>query len=253
MTTDPTARAEMPDLRRLIVCFDGTWNTPEDETNVSRIYAAIADQHANCTSQLKFYDPGVGTAFGSRVRGGAFGTGLNDNILHGYCWLINQWPDVCPETTDVNNEKFREGPDIFVFGFSRGAYTARSLAGLINRCGLLKRSLCLNGKEPLACIDSQLVQQAWMLYRKQFDRNVEARLEPECIKFCNDNAWTVKIKFLGVWDTVGALGVPMFSNSVFARAKYGFHDTSLGRVVENAFHAIAIDEQREDYKVTLWE
>jgi len=253
MTTDPTARAEMPDLRRLIVCFDGTWNTPEDETNVSRIYAAIADQHANCTSQLKFYDPGVGTAFGSRVRGGAFGTGLNDNILQGYCWLINQWPDVCPETTDVNNEKFHEGPDIFVFGFSRGAYTARSLAGLINRCGLLKRSVCLNGKEPLACIDSQLVQQAWMLYRKQFDRNVEARLDPECIKFRNDNAWTVKITFLGVWDTVGALGVPMFSNSVLARVNYGFHDTSLGRVVENAFHAIAIDEQREDYKVTLWE
>jgi uncharacterized protein (DUF2235 family) len=68
--------AKISDLKRLIVCFDGTWNTPEDETNVSRIYAAIADQHSKCPSQLKFYDPGVGTAVGSRVRGGALGAGL---------------------------------------------------------------------------------------------------------------------------------------------------------------------------------
>jgi hypothetical protein len=97
------------------------------------------------------------------------------------------------------------------------------------------------------------VQKAWALYRKTFNGNLEGRLQPECVEFRRNHAWTVKIAFLGVWDTVGALGVPMFSNSVFARARYGFHDTSLGRVVENAFHAIAIDEQREDYKVTLWD
>jgi hypothetical protein len=63
----------------------------------------------------------------------------------------------------------------------------------------------------------------------------------------------VKVKFVGVWDTVGALGVPMFSKSILARTRYGFHDTALGRVIENAYQAIAIDEGRQDYDVTLWD
>jgi len=232
-------------VARLVLCFDGTWNTPEDQTNVARIYAAIADQHSGCESQLKFYDEGVGTATGSRLRGGALGLGLDRNILEGYCWLANQWLD-SGATTSEGGETFRVGPDIFLFGFSRGAYTARSLAGLVNRCGLPRR----NGREAFHP-DSKVVRQAWDLYRTDYGKE-DGRAE--CRAFREQNCHDVKIRFIGAWDTVGALGVPMFSmRGVFSRLRYGFHDTTLGRVIEHAYHAIAIDEHRKDYQVTLWD
>src|SRR5947207_1612858 len=126
--------------RRLILCFDGTWNTPENYTNVSRLYAAVADLHSGCAEQLKFYDTGVGTQFGSIIRGGAVGVGLSKNILQGYAWLVRQYE--CGPSAKVavpDGEQFDNGDEIFLFGFRRGTFTARSLAGLINRCGILKR------------------------------------------------------------------------------------------------------------------
>jgi hypothetical protein len=250
-------------IKRLILCFDGTWNTPEDQTNVSRIYAAIADVYGGCKGQLKFYDTGVGTSAGSRITGGTLGWGLNENILQGYCWLINEFlpfagtPRSQPEP---DGEIFDAGPDIFIMGFSRGAYTARSLAGLINRCGLPRKELFRGEKNPItgkvddrANTQSRIIQRAWELYRMKLPAGVEGRRQEPCAAYRREKCWNVKVKVLGVWDTVGALGVPMFSNTPLARAKYGFYDTSLGRVIEHAYHAVAIDEQREDYQVTLWD
>ncbi len=251
------------EIKRLVLCFDGTWNTPEDQTNVSRIYAAIADVHAGCKGQLKFYDTGVGTSSGSRVTGAAFGWGLDENILQGYCWLINEYrplPGVPLREPEPDGEVFEAGPDIFILGFSRGAYTARSLAGLINRCGLPKRELFAGEVDPAtgrpegrAHTQSPIVRRAWELYREKFAAGIEGRKQAPLVAFRRDHSRNVKVRFLGVWDTVGALGVPMFSNSALARFRYGFHDTSLGRVVECAYHAVAIDEQREDYEVALWD
>jgi uncharacterized protein (DUF2235 family) len=242
-------------VKRLILCFDGTWNTPEDQTNVSRIYAAIADQHAGCESQLKFYDSGVGTSASSRLTGGTLGWGLDENILQGYCWLINEYQDNASESAqqEADGEVFDVGPDIFIFGFSRGAYTARSLAGLINRCGLPRREFFAQEHAHRAHTDADLVRRAWELYRKEFPSGVEGRQQADCVSFREHYCRTVKIKLLGIWDTVGALGVPMLSKSILSRVKYGFHDTSLGRVIEYAYHAVAIDEQREDYQVALWD
>jgi uncharacterized protein (DUF2235 family) len=250
-------------IKRLVLCFDGTWNTPEDQTNVSRLYAAIADIHGGCQGQLKFYDTGVGTVTGSRLTGGTLGWGLDENILQGYCWLINEFlpfagvPRAEPE---ADGEVFDVGPDIFIVGFSRGAYTARSLAGLINRCGLPRKELfageknLITGKvDDRANTKSKIVRCAWDLYRLRFPKGVDGRAQTECAAYRKENCWNVKVRMLGVWDTVGALGVPALSNRPFARAKYGFYDTSLGRVIEYAYHAVAIDEQREDYQVTLWE
>ena len=145
-------------------------------------------------------------------------------------------------------------------GFSRGAYTARSLAGLINRCGVPRKELFAGEKNPVtgkvddrANTRSTIVRRAWDLYRTRFPKGAEGRLQAPCATFRKESCWNVKVKFLGVWDTVGALGVPALSNTPLARAKYGFYDTSLGRVIEHAYHAVAIDEQREDYQVTLWE
>ena len=250
MTTPSPANGQPIGVQRLVLCFDGTWNTAEDQTNVSRIYSAIADQHSGCASQLKFYDEGVGTATGTRLRGGAIGLGLDRNILEGYCWLVNQWIGRPGASSSEGGEAFDAGPDIFLFGFSRGAYTARSLAGLINRCGLPRKDLFAESGG-IALPDADVIREAWELYRKDFG-DKDGRTE--CAEFRQRFSHNVKIRFIGVWDTVGALGVPMFSTrGVFSRLRYGFHDTSLGRVIENAYHAIAIDEHRKDYQVALWD
>ena len=239
-------------MKRLVLCFDGTWNTPEDETNVSRLYAEVADAHGGCPDQLKFYDAGVGTTLGSKLAGGMFGRGLDRNILEGYAWLVNQFVrDAGPPLAEADGEAFDPGPQIFLFGFSRGAYTARSLAGMLNRCGLVRRELI--GPDP-ATPDTALVRDAWKLYRQENTAGGEARLRDPWLGFRTRHCLTVKVGFLGVWDTVGALGIPMARNAPLPISRgYEFHDVKLGRIVERGFHAVAIDEQREDFQVTLWD
>ena len=247
---------------RLVVCFDGTWNTAEDQTNVSRLYAAIADRDVGCRGQLKFYDEGVGTKFGDRVRGGTLGRGLDVNILQGYCWLVNNYHQKGENWKEESRygEDPVEGPDeLFLFGFSRGAFTARSLGGMVNRCGILKKDLFRErvGRR-LVTPDDPIVQEAWSLYRAKIEAppyaNATTRDAPECVDFrrkysCPDDG--LAIKFLGVWDTVGALGVPV-SHVPFSRDYYRWHDTELSKIVDYACHAIAVDENRKDYDVAVW-
>lgn len=259
-----------PGQNRLILCFDGTWNTPEDHTNVFRLYAAIPDQSTGCSQQLKFYDEGVGTTFDTRITGGALGLGLGENVLKGYCWLIQHYrpsagadgqPLVIEEQADPGEpaaQLFHDGDHIFSFGFSRGAFTARSLAGLVNRCGVLKRALFAAGEEITP--KHPQVQAAWKLYRQDLgkeaaDHGCPTRNLAVCEDFRRDHSWTPKVHFVGVWDTVGALGVPDFNgtNLPFSPMRFGFHDASLSRVIENGYHACAIDENRPDFAVTLWD
>src|SRR5690348_1178496 len=105
--------------RRLVLCFDGTWNNLKSETNVSKMFTAVGDQSSNCTDQLKFYDEGVGTTWGEKIRGGVFGWGLDRNVLEGYCWLINHyqpWGPATPDPNDPRQEPFSRGDEIFLFG-----------------------------------------------------------------------------------------------------------------------------------------
>lgn len=205
--------------RRLVLCLDGTWNTYKDYTNVSRLHACIPNLPADSASnqvQIKYYDEGVGTNAYDRIRGGMFGAGLAKNIRQAYAWLIRN---------------YQQGSELFIFGFSRGAYTARSLAGLIARCGIA---------QPNSDAD-KLAEKAYEIYRRRPKDNAEAKA------FHNEQkSWEARIRFLGVWDTVGALGVPSVK---FAEK---FHDTKLGANVDNAYHAVAIDEHRKAYDVVLW-
>ena len=209
---------------RLVVCFDGTWNTAEDQTNVSRLYAAIGDRDAGCRGQLKFYDEGVGTVVGERVRGGTLGRGLDRNILEGYCWLVNNYHQKGETWKEESRhgEDPVEGPDeLFLFGFSRGAFTARSLGGMVNRCGILKKDLFRErGGRRLITPDDPIVQEAWALYRTEIEAppyaNATSRDAPECIDFRRKYSTPddgLAIKFLGVWDTVGALGIPRWCST----------------------------------------
>lgn len=218
-------------MKRIVICFDGTWNKPAREalpanqrveTNVCRFFESIKQQGANGVRQIKWYDEGVGTQWYDRFIGGAIGTGLEFNIIQGYEFLAKEYAD---------------GDEVYIIGFSRGAYTARSLVGLIRNCGLVQpKELALRASMAYGIYrtrDDKADSLAARLFRAAFSRNI-------------------KIKFIGVWDTVGALGIPVDILKDVNMKFYEFHDTKLSSIVENAYHAVAIDEHRLDYDVCLW-
>lgn len=221
--------------KRLIICADGTWNTPEQEgnkggaktsTNVLKLLRALNAVAADGTPQIRFYCQGVGTGnVLDRFTGGSFGVGLSANVLDCYRFLANNY---CP------------GDEIYIFGFSRGAFTARSLGGLIGALGFIHpRRL---GRLP----------QGWSYYRIPPDQRVapeaQALLEP-----LGERRTDIPIACIGVWDTVGALGIPLKLFRTFRAEDYTFHDVELGRTVKLALHALAIDEQRKVFAPTLWD
>ena len=213
-------------MRRLVICCDGTWKAAESKTitNVTNMARAIAPKDRNDTTQVVFHDAGVGTGnLLDKVSGGAFGRGLDLNIVDAYRFLVYN---------------YAPGDEVFLFGFSRGAYTARSTAGMIRKCGLLKKR------------HADRVGDAYELYRQRGDQ-VDG---PVARTFREDYSWPAfAIDFLGVWDTVGSLGIPLMGLRWLTRRNDQFHDTQLSRSVKRAFHAVAIDERRGPFKPTLWE
>lgn len=212
--------------KRLVVCCDGTWNDSDngnDFTNVVRLAWAIEPQDARAgnIAQIVYYQSGVGTGSDllGKLGGGGVGLGLSRNVRDAYAFLANN---------------YARGDEIFLFGFSRGAYTARSIGGLIGYAGLLHKR------------DMDRFSTLWEGYRL---RDKVAANDPRG-QFA-DRQTPVSIKCVGVWDTVGALGVPGHLDKLFT-SFYEFHDTGLGAHVENAFHALALDETRDDFKPTLW-
>jgi uncharacterized protein (DUF2235 family) len=222
--------------KRLIVLCDGTWNKAENidrlkrkPTNVVKMVRAIKPEAADGTVQVTYYDEGVGNNPGlDRWLGGGIGAGLDRNIQEAYRFLVyNYAPD----------------DSIFFFGFSRGAYTVRSLAGFIQHLGLLTK------------LHDFYVPEAYELYRErpsqESDRKAwQARVDAFR---ATHQARTILIEFVGVWDTVGALGVPLHWFTILNRRRYQFHDTSLSPCIRHAYHALAIDEQRATFQPTLWE
>jgi uncharacterized protein (DUF2235 family) len=219
-------------MKRLILCCDGTWNSADQAsdgnpcpTNVLRIAYRIAKREGD-TPQILFYDEGVGTGNAvDRVSGGAFGRGLDTNIFDGYRFLV---------------ANYEVGDRIFLFGFSRGAFTVRSLAGMIRNCGILKRESVDRYAEALE------------LYRDPKHHPDSARSVDFRGDYSVTGETTVPIHFIGVWDTVGSLGIPLRGLRWVTRRKYQFHDTALSRSVRNAYHALAIDERRAPFAPTLW-
>ncbi len=219
-------------MKRIVISFDGTWNKPADEglpinkqveTNVSRFYKSLKKQAPDGTKQVKWYDEGVGSKWYDRYVGGAIGAGLEFNILQGYEFLAKQ---------------YQSGDEVYILGFSRGAYTARSLVGMIRNCGLIHA-------EQLTLRTAI----AYGIYRTRGDDvdSFTART------FRSAFSRKITVKFLGIWDTVGALGIPLDILSEFNLKFYEFHDTKLSSIVENAYQAIALDEHREHYDVALWD
>lgn len=188
--------------KRIVLCLDGTWNEEgqtdhgvEVETNVLKLYKALV----NSPAQVDRYFAGVGTRPFEKVSGGAFGWGLFNQIKDAYRALIRVYD---------------AGDQIFIFGFSRGAYSARSLAGMVLRCGVLRKDVD-HGRlaiEPrLADLltttqDRNLLPDAtdkvFALYKHGYD----VRNRDDIAQFKARNCHDADIHFIGVWDTVGALG-----------------------------------------------
>lgn len=226
-------------LRRHLIFLDGTWNSDDregEQTHIVRLRnLAIpkvratgedgASGKALCLQSI-YYDSGVGTGLSrlDRFVGGALGAGLSTNVRQAYRYL---------------SAVYHPGDEICVFGFSRGAYSARSLVGYIAAAGLLKRRYCTPAAEAAA----------WSY----------CRIPPKQ-RFPGSNASrdglvheNVRVRAMGIFDTVGSLGIPSTWARTINRLFLQFHDTEVSRIVDYAFHALAIDEKREPFQAAVWQ
>ena len=216
-------------MKNIVFCADGTWCHPQDtasvcgaDSNVYKLYKSLSIT----ATQLPHYDDGIG-ADGSlfrRLFDGAFGEGLFQKIKDGYTKIAHDYED---------------GDAVFLFGFSRGAFTARSIAGMIAAAGLPDRSTLTQ-----AAIDDSFA--AYRLAPQSPERAAAV-----ATLLADHGSRPVPIEMIGVWDTVGALGIPSLLGGIDP-ARYGFLDTRLSSTVHGAYQALAIDERRMAFPPTLW-
>ena len=213
--------------KRLVVCCDGTWNFPDQQspTNVTKVALAVAPEDHTGGEQRVFYHRGVGTGRWERLRGGASGLGVSRDVRDTYRFIV---------------QNYEPGDELFFFGFSRGAFTARSTAGFVRNAGILRPDY----------VDR--VDEAYALYRSRTDTKTPRGREATL--FRRSYSYETRIRFIGVWDTVGALGIPVdgFNLATLFNRRFMFHNTDLSTSVDSAYHALAIDEQRRPFKPTLW-
>jgi uncharacterized protein (DUF2235 family) len=202
--------------KRIVFCLDGTWQAPMNNTNVYRLYKALTVT----SDQVTYYDDGVGAdASGiERIVQGAFGEGLTQKILDAYTKIAHV---------------YEPGDQIYLFGFSRGAYTARSLAGMIATCGL-----------PTGAFADTCVTQVFAAYRDPANRAAMLAGLTGC------GLGGATIQMIGVWDTVGSCGIPAVFGGI--EKQFQFLDTALHPDVRNAYQCLAIDEVRAQFPATLW-
>ena len=208
--------------KNIIIFSDGTGQKggKGNSTNVYKLFNIIEDRTNN---QIAYYDPGVGTDW-RKVTGSLSGGGLSKNIIECYTFLF---------------ENFEAGDQIYLFGFSRGAATVRSLSAFVHYFGILPKSR------------PDLIKKAFKIYKRSSAKNVEANAEAFVKK--HHTMWT-KIKFIGVWDTVSALGFPIKWVAVLLDNFFShkFHNLDLSKSIEFARHALAIDDRRKTFHPQIW-
>lgn len=211
--------------KNIVVFSDGTGQEGGKayNTNVYKLFNMIEDRTKN---QVAYYDRGLGTGW-RKITGNMAGMGISRNIRDCYRFIF---------------ENFEADDNIYLFGFSRGATTVRSLSGFIHLFGILPQSR------------PELIKRAYSIYRIKDQERRKEKAEELISK--NRTMWC-RIKFLGVWDTVAALGLPFkwMDNVVelIPWFKHRFHNLRLSESVENAYHALAIDDERLTFHPTLWD
>ena len=216
-------------MKRLVVSCDGTWNTADQQspTNVTRFHDSVALVGNDGVEQRPHYHRGVGTDWWDRLAGGAFGVGLSEVVLDAYRWVV---------------ANFEPGDELFFLGFSRGAYTARSTVGLIRNCGVLRPA------------EFGRVREAYDLYRRRDKESAPDAAAAQEFRANYAHEQVTRIRFVGVWDTVGSLGVPLSGSALVDRVNepWHFHDTKLSSTVDHARQALAIDERRRPFEPAVW-
>ncbi|KAI9721763.1 MAG: hypothetical protein M1812_002098 [Candelaria pacifica] len=252
-------------FKKLIIACDGTWQDSDNgyvqdpllpsrpsghlqiPSNVTRISRAIESEDQLEVPQVVYYQAGVGASnsIWEHFVGGATGLGLSENIREAYSFIANN---------------YAAGDEIFLLGFSRGAFTARSIAGLIGTIGLLTKK----GLVDFYAIFKDY-ENGWnQHYKDEFpntpfsdkpsinDMSYAKELETRGLSTLN-----IPIKAIGVWDTVGSLGIPRISwldkLSIPKSKEYAFYDTNLNDNIEYAFQALALDEHRGPFSPAVWE
>ncbi|XKH01346.1 DUF2235 domain-containing protein [Marinobacter nauticus] len=213
-------------MKNIIICSDGTWQSPNSDTatHILRIARGIAPENTTGQKQVVFYDWGVGSD-GHAFTGGITGEGLDKNILDCYRFLVHN---------------YEEGDALYFFGFSRGAYTVRSLAGLVRNCGIVRGE------------HAKRVGQAYRLYRQRGGNSKPGSNKAAEFRRQFAVADVSRIHFVGVFDTVGALGIPAPFLGTLGSDRYLFHDTQPSAIINHARHAVSIDENRQDFEPSLW-
>jgi len=232
-------------MKRIVICMDGTWQNiavSERLTNVGQIALDVRPTAPDGKQQLVFYSPGIGaeTFLGKaedRIFKGATGEGAEEQIVAAYLFL---------------SLNFAPGDEIYLFGFSRGAFCCRSLAGLIKACGIIKRD------------HANRVREAFEIYRMNPRTNPEANAKREAFRAAyaigpvydpdqgHDPQQTCAIASMGVFDTVVMRGVIRPNQKFTVDKKYAFHDLMLGSHVLAARQALALDERRSTLRPTFW-
>ncbi|KAF1830343.1 hypothetical protein BDW02DRAFT_104799 [Decorospora gaudefroyi] len=272
---------EQPWGRRLVICCDGTWqssvsskeNVPSNVTKLCRLIARIGEDKDDASKkfhQIVYYDSGIGTgnlSSSEKKRQGGTGAGLAENVIEAYNFIV---------------QNYESGDEIFCFGFSRGAYTARAVAGLVSDIGVLSPinmqffpelyRLYMSNDEQLDFRKTDAWK--WFTQGKLSKRGEELRnkgVDVESIGMQDlkqlAEVWEIrphgelavsdssrKVKVVGVWDTVGSLGIPDVAGLDLAwrRKQYGFHNVKLTENIEHTYQALALDERRKAFRPTLW-
>ncbi|MEV4049898.1 DUF2235 domain-containing protein [Amycolatopsis sp. NPDC049688] len=217
--------------KRLVICCDGTWNKlgQPNPTNVAKVKKALAETDSAGMWQIPYHSDGVGTGkdLWDHLTGGAFGLGLSAKVQEAYKFVVTQ---------------YEPGDELFFFGFSRGAYTARSTVGFIRNCGVLRPE------------NLDRLEEAYQLYRDrdQATGPGSPRAREFRARYAHEDV--TPIRFVGVWDTVGALGIPLSGGRLIHRLnkRWQFHDTDLSSIVQSAFQALAVDEHRKSFSAAVW-
>ncbi len=267
---------------RIILCFDGEWHRPPDPgqqlvasnfsrhsssstverppqqaTNVYQLYQSILPKTDTGLVQHKWYDSGVDRPWFHRFRNGPFGYELDRSILLGYAYLT---------------ATYQPGDQIFLYGFSRGAYIARSLVGLLATAGLPSlsfldqdflqsiRTAAAIGEQEVPGVPflaehlDQLIHDASSYALEEAYQRYRSTPRDAARAFVSQRRGfrSVSVTLLGLWDTVGPLGIPTNALKWLNEPRYNFHDTELSPIVRRAYHALAIDEHRADHNASLW-
>jgi hypothetical protein len=225
----------------LVVCCDGTWQNAGDRTNVFRLHRAL-DLPPDRTRYLQ----GVGNGgLLDRVRGGITGAGIDRDLYAAYRFLV---------------EEFRPDDRISLFGFSRGAYLVRSLAGMVGTVGIVDRA-ALEGEALQAAVAAAYgrykTHKADVKAARRAGRTRPGPATDEALPLVYDpRSPDVPVAFVGVWDTVGALGIPSYlgiPDVLRSRDRYEFLDVVLDPRIPHARHAVSLDEVRGPFRPTLWD